>query len=203
MKLFDHILVEYAHKDVRGKACIYFLSFNDILVYVGKSTHSLTDRKSGHKCKDNKIFNSLHYFELPMKGLKYVEQALIHLFKPKYNVQHIKYDYTTGDDEILSQYRNEKMETETNTNEVRIEFKGINIFSTVDQVAEVVANLAGIQAVGEVMVNVEVNQTKQTKQIWEDWDINFGNPTRRDTVTTNRRNRYLREAEKLMKCRKY
>lgn len=65
-------------------ACVYFLTFEGRVVYVGKST-SLASRIQAHKSERFKVFDQVFYISVDPKDLDSIERKFIKKFLPKYN----------------------------------------------------------------------------------------------------------------------
>jgi len=70
---------------------IYFLHFNNHIVYIGMSEDDVMQRISAHKSERKKIFDSFSYTILPnatKRDLLKKEKSLIKKHKPHYNETH-------------------------------------------------------------------------------------------------------------------
>lgn len=63
---------------------VYFLVYEGVIVYVGKST-DVVARISTHVKEDIKLFQNAFFINVPEKDLSRVESAFIHVLKPYYN----------------------------------------------------------------------------------------------------------------------
>lgn len=71
------------------KPCIYFLKYNNNIVYIGETT-SLMNRISQHINECVKVFDTFSYevFDGTTKERKHKESVLIRRLKPHYNIVH-------------------------------------------------------------------------------------------------------------------
>ena len=79
-KIAKHILVS----EIDMNSNIYFLSFNNEIVYIGKSVN-LFSRISGHLVEDVKMFDKVYYIKVQNSYLNKIELACIRYFQPKLN----------------------------------------------------------------------------------------------------------------------
>lgn len=86
--------------------CVYFLVYDDNIVYVGETIY-LSTRIDAHK--KEKIFDSVFYIPVIKQELKRVEKAIIKYLKPKYNNEpFVHCDLTMDDKKIINEKFNIK-----------------------------------------------------------------------------------------------
>lgn len=107
LSLFSKHLASYVHW--RIPTCVYFLSMDGVVVYVGKSV-SLSVRISAHISEKEKQFNGVFYLPVPESDLLRTESAFIESLKPKYNYGSngkLVYPCIERGEEILETFYNE------------------------------------------------------------------------------------------------
>jgi hypothetical protein len=84
-RLSNRLLVEEIF--IRG---IYFLYFNDKVVYIGQSYENVMQRICDHFRDEGKIFDSFSFkkYDVSSEELLKIEASLIKKIKPKYNIIH-------------------------------------------------------------------------------------------------------------------
>jgi len=94
-KALDEISSLLRQFDINHPSCVYFLCYEDEVVYVGQST-DLNIRSADH-LSGAKIFDSIHYIPVALSELNRVEREFITLFNPKYNDDGVTRRMRNGD----------------------------------------------------------------------------------------------------------